>query len=168
MRVSIKLTADRVAALNTALAKLAANHVLVGIPAEKTARASKANEPQGMTNAALGYIHDNGSPAANIPARPWLRPGIRDVKPEIIARYRAGARAILDGRIADADQVHTSVGLIAEKGVKAKITDGDFAPLAPRTVAARKARGRSSTKPLVDTGQLRAAVTHVIRSAPKR
>jgi hypothetical protein len=36
--------------------------------------------------------------------------------------------------------------------------------LAERTLAARKARGRTGEKPLIDTGQLRNAVTFVVQA----
>jgi hypothetical protein len=135
---------------------------LVGVPDSTADR--KSEEDQGpFNNAAIGYLMERGSPAMNLPARPSLVPGIAEVQDKIAERYKSGAKAVLDGRLSDADQVHEAAGLIAEAAVKAKITDGDFAPLAARTIAARRARGRTSIKPLVDTGQFRNSITHVIR-----
>jgi hypothetical protein len=48
--------------------------------------------------------------------------------------------------------------------VRAFITAGQgFAPLAAATLAARRRKGRTGTKPLIDTGQLRRAITYVLR-----
>ena len=59
-------------------------------------------------------------------------------------------------------------GLIAQNSVKATITAGEgFAPLAESTLAARKRRGVSRTKPLIDTGSLLNSITYVIRKAAK-
>lgn len=164
MTTSIKIVRDGLPSLKAALASLAEGHVLVGIPAENAGREIDPEDPEPIGNAALGYIHEHGSPAANIPARPWLRPGVDDAREEIVRRYRTGAQAIIEGRLSDADQVHHAIGQVAAAAVKRRIVDGDFAPLAPATIAKRKARGRKSEKPLTDTGQMRNAVTYVVRS----
>lgn len=161
--MTIKVTKDNVAAVMKAIRSLTRTEVLVGIPAENAERQPDPDEPEPANNAMIGYVMENGSPARNIPARPHMRPGIEAVKDAIVERYRAGGEAVLDGRVTDPDKVHTAVGLIAERGIKAQITDGSFAPLAPSTLAARKRRGRKSEKPLIDTGQYRRAITHVIR-----
>lgn len=161
--MSVKVTRDGVAALKRALTRLAERQVLVGIPSSTAGREIDPEHPQPVTNAALGYIHEKGSPAANIPARPWLGPGIMDARDEIVRRYKTGAQAVLDGRLADPDKVHQVVGQIAADAARKRITDGDFTPLAPATIAKRKARGRESKKPLTDTGQMRNAVSFVTR-----
>ena len=161
--MSFKVTKDDVGAVLKAIRGLERNQVLVGIPSSAAGRRPDPADPQPINNAVIGYVMENGSPARNIPARPHLTAGIADAKDEIAARYKAGARAVLDGRVKDPDKVHTAVGLIAEKSVKAKITAGEFAPLAPATIAARRRRGRKSEKPLIDTGQYRNAITHVVR-----
>lgn len=166
--MSLKVTKDGMGELRKRLAKLAEHQVLVGIPADNAGRLIDPEQPDKglINNAAIGYIMESGSPAANIPARPWLKPGVVDAKAEIVEHYKAGAKAVLDGRLADPDRVHEAVGLVAEAAVKKRITDGEFTPLAPATIAARKRRGRKSEKPLTDTGQMRNAVTHVVR--PRR
>lgn len=163
MNPNVTVTKDRMAVVLASLKKLERNQVLVGIPAAQAPRQIEPGDRGPINNAAIGYIMENGSPAANIPARPHLKAGITDVKDEIAARYKAGAKALLDNKLQDPDKVHTAVGLIAEKSVKAKINAGEFAPLAAATIAARKRRGRKSEKPLVDTGQYRNAITHVVR-----
>jgi hypothetical protein len=68
--------------------------VMVGIPSKTAERQPDPEEPGPMNNATIGYIMENGSPAANIPERPHLKPGIRDVKDEIVERYKKGGKAI--------------------------------------------------------------------------
>ena len=136
--------------------------VLVGVPESK---APRKDEP--ITNAALAYIHENGSPARNIPARPFLRPGIAMVKGEIVKLLQEVASKALDGKKDMALSYLKRVGFAAVKGVQAKITDGPFAPLAQSTLASRRSRGFKGTKPLIVTGQLRRSITYVIRESKR-
>jgi hypothetical protein len=161
--VSLKVTKDSVAQVLKSIRELTKHEVLVGIPADHSERKPDPDETEAANNALIGYVMENGSPARNIPARPHMKAGVESARDEIVRRYEDGGKAILDGRIKDADKVHNAVGLIAENSIKRKITDGPFAPLAPRTLAARKRRGRTGDKPLIDTGQYRRAITHVIR-----
>lgn len=165
--MSLKVTRDIVGDVLKGIHGLEKDQVLVGIPAANADRLVDPDPGKGpINNAAIGYIMENGSPAANIPERPHLVPGVSDARDEIVDRYKAGGKAILDRRVKDPKKVHHAVGLVAENSVKAKINEGDFTPLAPATIAARKRRGRKSEKPLVDTAQYRNAITHVVR--PKR
>lgn len=161
MPVTVKL--DRVKLTLASIRSLTTNQVLVGIPSTTAEREPDPEDPQPLTNAEIGYIQENGAPEANIPARPFLRPGISGAVPQIVARYENGAKAVLDGRLASIDQVHAQVGLSAQNAVRKKITDGPFAPLKPSTLANRRARGRKGERPLIDTGQLRNALTFVVR-----
>jgi hypothetical protein len=58
------------------------------------------------------------------------------------------------------------VGLIGTSAVQAKITDGAFAPLAERNIKGRLRRGRTGTKPLIDTGAYRRSFTYTIQPRP--
>jgi hypothetical protein len=156
--MSVKITKDRVPAMLKAIKDLTSLEVLVGIPDANAGRDEGA-----ISNAEIGYLMETGSPAQNIPERPFLVPGVESIRDKIAKRMRAGAEAALAGRNADVEGTLTSVGLTAENAVKTKITDGPFAPLSPKTLAKRRARGRTGEKPLIDTGQLRRAVTHVVR-----
>lgn len=161
MPVTVKI--DHVKAVLASIRSLTANQVLVGVPSTTAEREPDPDDPQPLTNAEIGYIQENGAPEANIPARPFLKPGVTEAVPDIAARYEKGARAVLDGRMASIDQVHAHVGLIAQNAVRRKITDGPFAPLKESTLAKRRARGRTGEKPLIDTGALRNSLTYVIR-----
>lgn len=168
--------------------------VLVGVPDDgeratqdgKNARA----ETQAINNAALAMIHNDGSPARNIPARPFMAPGIAAARSDIVRCFRDAAKAALGGNPGAVRKNYTAAGLISQAAIRAKITDGPFVPLQPGTVKARRyARGTASTrkseqkymelvaagidpgvaqdaagiKPLINTGQLRNAITYVLR-----
>lgn len=142
---------------------LTRKQVLVGIPDTSADRQFDPDEKEPASNALIGYVMETGSPAMNIPARPHLVPGVESAEGEISRRYGAGAKAMLDGKASSLDPTHTAVGLIAVAAVQKKIDNGPFVPLADATLEARRARGRTGEKPLIDTGQYRRAQNFVIR-----
>lgn len=165
---------------------LAEKEVLVGFPEETTERRPDEEEPAGMTNAALGYVHDNGQPEVNIPARPFMEPGIRAAEEGIVAGLFRTARQALLGSVDAVDKGLHLVGLRAKLGIQNAINEGVPPPLADSTLRARARRGRKGAKeelarrangeapgvdlakPLVDTAQMRNAVNYVIRDRNKR
>lgn len=157
------MTKDRLGAVLKGIRELERHQVLVGVPAKTADRQPDPQDPGPINNATIGYLMETGSPAANIPARPHLQPGIEDARETIVAEYRTGADAVLDGKVSNADTIHTRVGLTAQASVRRKITDGPFEALAPATLADRKRRGRKGEKPLIDTGQYRQSINFVIR-----
>ena len=56
-----------------------------------------------------------------------------------------------------------AAGLIAQNSVRRTLTTAAYRPLSERTLAERRARGRTGTKPLIDTGQYRNSITYVVR-----
>lgn len=162
MKIGLTVLRDDTAKLRRSMDALAANHVLVGVPSTTAGRDSGP-----IDNATLGYIHENGSPAANIPARPFLKPGIAGIHSKIVARLRKTAVTALSGNPAGVMRDLQALGFMGAAAVQAKITDGPFEPLAPATLAARRRRGATRTKPLIDTGKLRQAITFVIRKRAK-
>ncbi len=165
---TLRVTKDKVANVLAGLKSLAKSEVLVGIPSSTAERQPDPSEPHPLNNAEIGYLMENGSPATNTPARPWLEPGVANEKPGIVKVLRKGADEVLSGHRDAAVKSLVAAGLLGERGAKRKITDGPFAPLAPSTIAKRKARGRTSEKPLIDSGQMRNAVTSVIRPKGSR
>jgi phage gpG-like protein len=159
MKSGLHTIHDNVAKATAGIEKLATTRVMVGVPAEKGSR----SDAEPINNAALAYIHENGAPEAGIPARPFLKPGIDTKQAEITTALEKTGRAALDGNPEAVDRGFNIVGLIGQNAVRAKINTGPFTPLTEATVAARRARGRTGTKPLIDTGQLRNSLTYVIR-----
>lgn len=150
---------DRMPALLKAMSLLVQSEVLVGIPAESTER----SEGDAINNATLGYIHETGAPAAGIPARPFLVPGVAAAEEDVADQLAKGATAALAGDKTGIDQRLHAAGLVAETSVKNTLNAGVEPALADSTIAARARRGRTGTVPLIDTGKLRNSITHVVR-----
>jgi hypothetical protein len=183
--MTIKITIDKLGDVIKAISELAGKDVLVGIPDSAPERTDTP-----ITNAQIGYVMETGSPANNLPARPFLIPGVASVQSRCADRLQKGATAALSGNLAGANAQLTAAGLIAKNAVKLKINEGPFAPLSPRTIAQRKnsrqtksmrkaekdyfkhlaagkteqeAQDAAGIKPLINTGSLRNAVTFVVR-----
>lgn len=134
------------------------DEVLVGVPEQYTVRKGEK-----ATNALLAMVHDRGSPIHNIPARPFMEPGVLRVQDDLSALMGKGGKAALKGDAAGVHRALVAVGLKAQASIRARINEGIPPPLKPRTIAARKRRGRLSTKPLVDKGELRNSINFEIR-----
>ncbi|WP_088459417.1 hypothetical protein [Acinetobacter soli] len=145
-----------------AVSELSQIDVLVGVP-----HGEARTEGDGMTNAAIGYLLETGSPAMNLPARPHLVPGVEEVQDVIGEKLSYAVDAALTGNMKRMYFYLESAGMKATMNVKKFINAGDFAPLAPLTIQERKRRGRKSEKPLVDTGQYRNSHTYVIMKKDK-
>lgn len=156
--ISKVTTKDALQDVLKSINSLVKEQVLVGVPADHTQR---QGEP--INNATIGYLEEFGSPANNIPERPSLIPGVESAQPEIIKQLRKGVDGALDGRIDAADKALHRAGIVAVNAVRGKINEGIPPPLAKATLAARQRKGRTGTKPLIDTGQYRNSITYVIR-----
>jgi len=157
----MKITKDDVSKVLASIQDLAKKQVLVGIPASKAERQEGDEEP--INNAQLGYIHEYGAPASNIPARPFLSPGIARTQESINNHLQKAAKAAMEGDSEKVDVELNATGLIAQAGARNEINSGNFEDLKASTLAARRRRGRTGVKPLIDTGQLRNSITYVIR-----
>lgn len=161
--MTVTVTKDATSALERAVRDLIKNQVLVGVPAEGANRKPEKGEKSAPSNAQIGYWMEYGAPEANIPARPHLLPGIERAQGSITARLGKAGEAALSGKADEVDRGLNAVGIVAQNAVRAEVTDGAFAPLAKRTIQRRQAKGRTGTKPLIDTGQYRRSLTYVIR-----
>jgi hypothetical protein len=168
---------------------MAATEVLVGFPEENADRKEDADSKEPITNAALGYIHDNGAPDQNIPARPFMGPGIEAAREKIANKLGQIAKAVLKGGGADAvERGQHQVGIIASTSIKRAINEGIPPPLAESTLRSRVRRNSAKkgalreldrrwddqapstefAKTLVETAQMRNAVSYAIRAKSKR
>jgi hypothetical protein len=165
--MAFRVVRDDVPALLKAISDLTGHQVLIGIPGDAPDRTQTG---VGIANATLGFIHEYGAPSANIPARPFLVPGVAESLPRVIELLRQGARraiAVPPDPTAGMRTLH-SAGITASNAVKRYILRGLSPPLAPATIYKRQHRKvarRMGTKPLVDTGQLYRSVQYVIRKA---
>ncbi|GMG90666.1 hypothetical protein Cmtc_18860 [Cupriavidus sp. TKC] len=150
---------DRLKEVLQSISGLVDKQVLVGIPDSAPER--QDDEP--ISNAAIGYIQETGSPANNLPARPFLVPGVAAAEPKTLPKLQQAVEAALDGDLSRADKRMAGAGLEAQNSVRARINSGISPELKESTLANRRRRGRTGTVPLIDTGQLRNSITYVIR-----
>lgn len=135
-----------------ALTKL---EVLVGVPAQNSTR-----DDTKMTNAAIAYVHEFGSPVHNIPARPFLRPGVKNAKEDIRKKMLQGAKEALAGKPDAAQKTLNAVGMIGRNSVVRAITNPSpaFVPLKYATIRARlRRRGGAGRRKLQKFDKLKAA-----------
>jgi hypothetical protein len=122
--------------------------VLIGVPK----KAGMANEGE-MTLAQVAAIHEFGSPEHGIPERSFLRAGITKSLPELKAFSANAIRRVANGGYTVRNALR-HLGALAASKVQMEIVNGTFVPNAPSTI---KAKG--SSKPLIDSGQLRQSIT---------
>jgi hypothetical protein len=153
--VSIRKTST-LGPLDERLRKLERKDVLVGIP-----QANASRKDGKINNAELLYILSRGSVLQKIPARPVLEPAIQaaDNKRNISAELKLAAQGVLEGRPEEASRHLELAGQVGENAAKRWFTDprNAWQANAPSTI---KAKG--SDRPMIDTGELRRAITHVV------
>ncbi|MFV9686580.1 hypothetical protein ACNY67_06775 [Pantoea sp. KXB45] len=161
MKSGLTVRANKAQSILNALKTLTNKDVLVGIPESKDERQGEGEGEFG--NAGIGYINENGSPKQNIPARPHLRPGVKSVEQDYLPHLKAAAQKALEGNAEGAVTSLDRAGTVAANGVKRYITITGFIALSDVTLAQRRKRGRTGNKPLIDTGEYRRSITHIVR-----
>jgi hypothetical protein len=172
-------------ALANSLELLTRKRVLVGIPATNamerkrqlmslaqtmTGKRRRRTEHMAVVspinNAELMYIHTNGSPLKNIPARPVIEPALRDKENQakILPEFKLAAQAAMQQKPNPAlvERQLRMAGIIAETAVKAWFVSpkNGWPPNKPATI---KAKG--SSRPLIDTGALRQSIVSLVVDA---
>jgi hypothetical protein len=180
---NLHITEDNTSHILKTLMGLSNVQVFVGVPADdstdeahtsgSTAGTDKRDDdpPTEMTNSTLAYIHENGSPAQNIPARPFIHPGIMDSKDKWLNYMTQAGKAAMEGNTSVMNKALNAAGMTALLAVKLRITSHIPPPLAPRTVAARKRKHKyhkgkvtaDDLTPLIDTSQLMNSLAYTIR-----
>lgn len=175
----VTVTKDQVPALLKAIQSLTNKRVMVGIPAEGAERPDSD-----VSNALIGYVLETGAPERNLPARPFLVPGVQNCQEDVMSRLKKAGVSALSGNSADITIQLNACGLIAVSSVKDKMDTGPFVPLANATLESRVRRNNGSqvgaaeelasrragnppgtnlAQPLIDTGNLQNSITYVIR-----
>jgi len=90
-----------------------------------------------------------------IPARSFIRSTMDENKQYFIQVTRGAIMKILTG--ADVIKQLNIVGAVIARAIQQKITDIRTPPNAPSTIAAK-----GSSKPLIDTGRMRASIRHKV------
>ncbi len=154
MTSSIELNVEGLTRLRKSLRGLEKRQVNVGILAGTDARAD------GWSNATIGKQHEDGDDSIKMPPRSWLSMPLKWALPSDL-QGAAGAsvgKAFLDEGPRGALK---ALGLAATRTIDNAFATGGFGkwdPLRPRTVELKGGR----TQILVDTTQLRAAVTYKV------
>lgn len=182
--VRVKVTTDHVTKVVQGLTALLSKEVLIGIPEDSGGR----NDGP-VNNATIGYAMEFGLPEQNVPARPFLIPGVNAARQTAVVQLRKATDKALEGDKAGAERAMYKAGAIAMNFVKAKISSNIPPPLSPKTIRARKyARKTKGRRPeeeryfelvkggmdpgsaqttagittLINTGQLRNSITYVL------
>jgi phage gpG-like protein len=148
-KVTVKILKDiNAKAFDDLRARLKADHskINVGVPSGK-------NEADGTPVALIAAVHEFGSSEMGIPERPFLRTTIQANKGKYVQLNRKNLVAVLNGKM-DIEQALGQLGAVAAGDVQAQIASGGFAPLEAATI-----KRKGSSKPLIDTGQLRQSIT---------
>lgn len=163
----MRVVLDKLPEFRAAMKMLQSEAVYIGVAQENDAR--KDGGPIG--NATIGYINENGSAAANIPARPHLVPGVAKVQDKLADELGAGAKALLNGRPDAVATSYTRAGLLAKNSVQDLIQKQEgFAPLAKTTLRTRKTRKkapRQGEQALIDKGEYLQTIKAHIRKRAK-
>jgi hypothetical protein len=182
---AVTITKDNVSKVFQAITKITGKQVLVGIP--DNGQNVRDDEP--VNNATIGYAMEFGSPASNVPARPFLIPGVKKSEKESLRQLRQACEAALNGNQPGMLQGLNRAGIVASNEVKHTINSNIPPPLAPSTIRnryrQRQTKRRESEQvyldlvkngappgaaqtdvgivALVNTGQLRNSITYVVR-----
>ena len=142
-------------------------HVLVGWPGEGSRLKQAAKRAAGkngktpptgtpttpLTVAEVAFIMEYGSMKNGLVPRPIMAQTIARTERTMLDYQAQSFHAVLDGK-ATVQQALAKLGVWFEGELKRSFTVETFAPLQPRTIAAKK-----SSRPLIDSGQLRQSVT---------
>lgn len=188
-RINIQTT-DHFSSLQKMLKDLAKKDVMIGIPEEAASR--QGSNTDDINNAELLYIHthgvrkpqmrtemqrsidggmkysaahslyvqEHGSPLIQVPPRPVLEPAIEDKK-EIIARQLGKvSKAALDKDTVLLEAELNKAGMFGQSAAQGWFENpkNGWPENAENT---KKAKG--SNLPLIDTGEMRKAITYVVR-----
>lgn len=187
--VRVKRSGGGLQPLVDRLKALCKKEVYVGIPQEKSSRTAGGED---INNAELLYVHthgvraqdmrqemqedidhgmkysaahslyvqSHGSPMFAIPPRPVLEPAIEDSKDAIGAQLAMAAKAAADGNAHGAERGLELAGMTAQNAARAWFENpkNGWPPNSPKTI-----RMKGSDSPLIDTGEMRKAITYVVK-----
>jgi hypothetical protein len=159
---TLTVTADFTKEFNQIVKKFRRDAVLVGIPSEQGSR-KETNAP---SNAQLLATCQFGSPARNIP--PWdvMGTGIRNAQDAIAEEFGKAAKNALTTGFQAVSTYYNRAGIIASNSIKKVINSQENVPddkPSKATLRIRKARGFKGKKYWLVTGQMRNAITYVVK-----
>lgn len=158
----LKVTSDFTEDFDKLVKSFRRDKVLVGIPEEKSTR----QDGEKIGNAGLLAIANFGSPKKGIPPWPIMQTGIRNAQAGIAEAFKGAGKAALSGGLSALSVYYNRAGSIAANAIKKVINQQEGVPSnrpAPATLRARKLQGFKGTKYWLRTGQLRNAITWVLK-----
>lgn len=150
---SLKVTRKRLHPLPKSIPAAPA-HVKVGFPAGK-AGGDNINKAMWNEFGTRGGASGGGW-GGPIPERPFFRTAMRNNQSKYRNALRSSAASILLGDVALV-AVLNKLGIMAQGDIQASITSWTSPPNSPVTIARK-----GSSKPLIDTGAMRASVTWIV------
>lgn len=134
--------------------KLPSYDLELGVISSNTSR----KDTSGVTNAELMFIHENGSPLNNIPARPILDITINYVNKELLDKI-IDKSIIAFNKNFDENEFKKELekNAIRIENISRKIIYANKGILVPNSPRVAKAKG--GNHPLFDTGQLARSIT---------
>lgn len=163
----VKVTQDFTEEFNRIVKSFKNDEVLVGIPQEEGARNNQDHSQ--INNATILAINEFGSPLNNIPARPVMAIGIKKAQDEIAEQFKLAVQKSFAQGIDALPIYYNRAGSIAANSIKKVINNQEgIKPPKESTLKARKyinKGGFKGTKALIVTGQLRNAITYVVKKS---
>ncbi len=178
---AVQVKVDNLQQMLRAVDKLTKKKLYVGVPNTTATRTPDPDDEPGepINNAQIAYIQNFGSPARNIPARPFMTLGVKDAQEVIVQRMKKLGQIALDGDVDGVEKGLAALGLTVAYAVQNRLREGPWIPLSPKTVMARMRRRQAVAKklakgkagwlflkymtPLIDTSKLIKSITYVIR-----
>lgn len=161
----MKVTEDFTDKVNDVIKAFKKDIVLVGIPEDESQR--NDSDHSQINNATILAINEFGSPVNNIPARPVMAIGIKKAQDEIAEQFKLAVQKSFAQGIDALSIYYNRAGSIAANSIKKVINNQDgIKPPKESTLKARKyinKGGFKGTKALIVTGQLRNAITYVVK-----
>lgn len=187
-KVSLQIKGTTPAELIKRVEDAAKADVLVGVPESTAPRKDGKTK---VNNAMLAAIHEAGAPSRNIPARPFMAPGIERVKDQLFKLFTAAAESIISG--GDTMPYLERIGTAARDSIRRYFTaDNGWKPLSAKTIVRRaynrladnvsfmraskqrrfkmlvkELQKQGPQRPLVDKGELRRSIEYVIEERDK-
>lgn len=128
-------------------------HVAVGILQDEAVG-------HGFSMVDLAMVHEYGSKDGRIPQRSFMRSTCDAERTKHVNLISLLQGKILDGAVR-VKHALTQLGEVVAKDIVQTINRGIAPALKPATI-----KRKGSSKPLIDTGRLKGAITHEVRGAP--
>ena len=130
-------------------------HVSIGVQATEAAKFRAFQ----LTNVTLAAVHEFGSRDGKIPQRSFLRATV-DRERDMVSNMMKRATK----RVANGSSLEKELGIIGEK-VKAEVIRTIDQSIGIQPLKKSTETRKGSTRPLIDTGQLKASITWKVEKA---